>query len=160
MFKKMYHTHKLFKSPYDESFMLHIYVSRTCKLPKSRLTIFSNKILYGVIFNCNLEEIKRKNIKISDLDQSNLYQYIFDNNSLKQEIYFPKNKFFATYRYTFPSVTLYPDMTIILSAETSFEPLTVLFTSEHTNKNDYYKCVISENLLTGIKNNILNNFLL
>jgi hypothetical protein len=147
MFKNMHHTHKLIRSQPNNSFILHVYINRNNKLPRSNLIVYSNKLLDGMIFNCNLEKIKKENVQTTTVDKDKLHQYIFNEETFKQEIFIPKNKFFATYKYTFPSITLYPEMTIVLGADTQFEPMTLVFTSDHVNKNDYYKCIISENLI-------------
>ncbi len=149
MFKNMSHSYKLMKSPFDESYMLHVYLNRLHKLPKANLTIFSNQILDGVVMNCNLEQIVKKKFNISSLNKDEISQYIFDKNLFKQEIYFPKNKFFATYKYTFPTITLYPETTIILCAETTFEPMSLVLRPGYPSikSEEFYKFTITENLL-------------
>lgn len=152
MFKNMYYTHKSFEHPFKKSFALHIYLYRFNELQRTNLTILSNKILDGVIYNCNLEEMYQRKILLPSLDQTNLQQRIFSEKNFKKEIYFPAGKFFATYKYTFSPITLYPKTTLVLFSKTPFEPVTILFTSEYQNinnmdKNNYYSCIIQQNLL-------------
>lgn len=149
MFKNMYHSHKLVKSHFSESFLLYVYLNRPHKLPKANLEIFSNKILDGIVMNYNFDKLMQKKIDISSLNPDERSQNIFKKNLFKQEIVFPGGQFCGTYKYTFPVITLYPEMTIILTAETSFDPIKFLFTPAYQNisKNDFYEFTIAENLL-------------
>jgi hypothetical protein len=152
----MTHNYKILKHPEEKIFRVYIFTQRPTKLSKSDLIIYSNKLLYGCYTNLNLEEWYKYNDTGHDF---NNYEISFpkiikfyENENFQKEIYFNKNSFFATYKYTFPNILLEKQNTFIFESYNDFEPMSCEFIPKYKNNyddnnNDKYKFIIMENLL-------------
>ena len=55
MFKNMSYTHNLVRSK-NGGFSLYIYTRRDIRLQNINMVIYTNKLIDGVMFDCNLED--------------------------------------------------------------------------------------------------------